>query len=292
MKSLSPTLRGAVWMIGAIISFSAMAVAGRAVASDLDTFELMMYRSAIGVVVVILVGAMARSLGDIKFTHLGLHGARNLSHFAGQNLWFYAISVIPLGQVFALEFTSPIWVLVFAPFVLGEKLTRGRVIAALFGFAGILIVAQPGVNEINPGVIAAAASAIGFALSAVFTRRLTRSHKITSILFFLTVMQLGFGVVAAGFDGDIAWPKTSNIPWLIVIALAGLVAHFCLTRALTIAPASVVIPVDFLRLPLIILIGALFYDETVNGWVVLGAAVIFGSNYLNLLSENRKKSVT
>ncbi len=284
---MSPTLKAAIWMIGAIVSFSAMAVAGRAVSATLDTFELLLFRSVIGLIIVLVVGGLTRSLSHINTRHLGLHFVRNISHFTGQNLWFFAITLIPLSQVFALEFTSPLWVALLAPLIVGERLTRNRALAAFLGFIGILIIARPTVASLSPGIVAAALAAIGFALSALFTRRLTRDTSTIAILFWLTLMQAVFGLLCAGYDGDIALPDATTAPWLAVIAVGGLVAHYCLTTALSLAPASVVIPIDFTRLPLIALIGAVFYNEPLELAVVAGAALIIFANILNLRAESR-----
>ena len=286
---MSETVKAAFWMIGAIVSFTAMAIAGRAVSLDLDTFEIMMYRSLIGFVIVITVARATGTLGQVTRRNLGVHTIRNLSHFAGQNLWFYSITAIPLAQVFALEFTSPLWVIVLSPLILGERLTRvrGLVLAASIGFVGILIVTRPNPETLEFGQLTAAIAAIGFAGSAVFTRLLTRTETITCILFYLTVMQAIFGVICAGFDGDIALPTAANLPWVVLIAFAGLVAHFCLTTALKLAPAAVVMPIDFARLPVIALVGMWFYSEPLDLLVLLGALVIFGGNYLNIWSASR-----
>ena len=282
---MNQTLLAALWMTGAIFSFTSMAIAGRAISFELDTFEIMMFRSFIGLAVVITVASVTGHLKEVNTRNLGLHGIRNLSHFAGQNLWFYALTVIPLAQVFALEFTSPLWAIALSALVLGERITRTRGLAALLGFIGILIVARPTPDSVNIGQLTAALAAIGFAGSAIFTRKLTRAETITCILFYLTLMQAAFGAIAAGYDGDIALPSASSLPWLVLIALAGLVAHFCLTTALKLAPATVVMPIDFVRLPLIAVIGMLLYAEALDPWVFLGAAVIFGANYLNIRAE-------
>ncbi len=287
---MNDTFKAALWMSGAIVSFTSMAIAGRAVSSELDTFEIMMYRSFIGIFVVLMVGSFAGTLNQITRRHLGLHIVRNLSHFAGQNLWFYAITVIPLAQVFALEFTSPIWAILLSPLILGERLRPIGLLAGLIGFIGILIVARPSVEAVDIGQLTAATAAIGFALSALFTRKLTRTETITCILFYLAVMQAAFGVLFAGFDGDIALPSITNLPWLVLISCAGLVAHFCLTTALRLAPASVVMPIDFVRLPLIAVVGMTLYGEQLDIWVLIGAAVIFAGNYLNILSQLRSNS--
>lgn len=283
-------LRGAFWMLGSIASFSLMAVAGRAASFELDTFEIMMYRSLVGLAIILVVATATGAWRQITFRHPGVHLIRNIAHFAGQNLWFYAITVIPLALVFALEFTSPLWVLVLSPLLLGERLTRVRVIAATLGFIGILIVARPSPDTLSPGMIAAATAAIGFAFTIIYTKRLTRTETLTCILFWMTVMQSVFGLICAGFDGDITLPTVATLPWIIAIGLCGLAAHYCLTTALSIAPTTVIIPVDFFRLPVIAMIGALFYDEPIDAFIIVGALLIFGANYFNIWSETRKKT--
>jgi drug/metabolite transporter (DMT)-like permease len=156
------------------------------------------------------------------------------------------------------------------------------------GFVGILIVARPDMAGINIGVIMAAIAAICFAFTTIFTKRLTRTQSITCILFYLTALQLIFGLVMAGYDGDIALPDAQTLPWLILIGVAGLLAHFCIANALSIAPATVVMPIDFIRLPVIAIVGMLFYAEAVDIWVFVGAAIIFAGNYLNIWVETRK----
>ena len=283
-------LRAALWMLGAVVSFSSMAVAGRAVSFELDTFEIMMYRSVVGFVLVLAVARATGHARGITTRSPDLHLVRNLSHFTGQNLWFHAITMIPLAQVFALEFTSPLWVLVLSPLILGERMTRVRALAAVIGFTGILIVARPGPETINGGTLAAAGAALGFAGSILATKRLTRTETLTCILFWMTLTQIVFGLICAGLDGEITLPSAVSVPWLFVIGCAGLMAHVCLTTALSIAPATLITPVDFLRLPLIAVIGLIVYGEAIDAAVLIGAAVIFGANYVNLWHETRKRA--
>ncbi len=281
-------LQAAAWMMGAVVSFSCMAVGGRSVSFELDTFEIMMFRSFVGFIVVVGFAKMLGTLSEVKYDRLGTHALRNVFHFAGQNLWFYALTLIPLAQVVALEFTSPLWVLVLSPLFLGERLTRIRVIAAICGFVGVLIVARPSPETISVGMISAAIAAIGFAGTMILTKRLTRTQSLTCILFWMTAMQAVLGIVCAGYDGDIAVPSLPSVPWLVLIGLAGLCAHFCLTKALTLAPATVIVPVDFLRLPVIAIIGLTLYAEPLDIFVILGAIIIFGANYANICAETRK----
>jgi drug/metabolite transporter (DMT)-like permease len=140
---MTPTFKAALWMLGAIASFSSMAVAGRVVSNELNTFEIMTYRSLVGIVVLWSLLTLTGQWHGVSRRSLGWHAARNAAHFTGQNLWFYAVTVIPLAQVFALEFTSPIWVVLLSPLILGERLTALRLGSVLLGFIGILIVARP-----------------------------------------------------------------------------------------------------------------------------------------------------
>lgn len=281
-------LLAAAWMLGAIFAFSSMAIGGRAVAAELDSFELMMYRSYIGLIVILVIGVIWSKFSEVRFDNLALHGLRNLGHFTGQNLWFTALPLISLAQLFALEFTSPIWVVVFAVLFAGEKITQSRVVAVVLGFIGALIVARPGFGGDTLGLTLAAASAVGFAISIVSTKVLTRTETIYGILFWLTAMQAVFGTIMAGWDADIAWPSLSIWPWVVMVGFAGLIAHTCLTNALAVAPATIVTPMDFIRLPAIAVVGTLFYNEAIDVWVFVGALLIFGGNYLNIWSETKK----
>lgn len=284
----SKPLVAAIWMLGAVASFTSMAVAGRAVSLELDTFEIMAYRSVVGVLIVTIAITLRGRWNVIELRHPMMHLGRNIAHFTAQNLWFFAIATIPLAQVFALEFSSPLWALLLSPLFLGERLTRARILSACLGFAGILLVAQPGGAPITPGLIAAAAAAVGFAATYIFTKRLTGLTDILCILFWMTVMQTVFGFVCAAIDGSIAVPSAAALPWVVLIGAAGLCAHFCIANALRVAPATVVMPFDFLRLPVAALIGLLFYGEPVGMAVIAGAALILGGNWLNIRSEARK----
>jgi len=271
-----------LWMGGSITAFTAMAVAGREVSAQHDTFEIMAVRSAIGLILVLAVGAMTGQLGRISRARLGGHVLRNVVHFTGQNLWFLAIGLLPLAQVIALEFTSPLWVVLLAPLILGERLTGRRLFAAGLGFGGILIVARPDIGNISVGLLAAAGAAVFFALTTLLTKRLTQGEALITILFWLTLMQLVFGLVTAFADGRVRLPDAQSLPWLVLIGVAGVLAHLCLTMALSLAPASFVAPVDFIRLPLIAVVGAVFYAEPISVPVFVGGGIILAAIWLNL----------
>lgn len=274
--------QAALWMLGSVISFTAMAAAARHVQAVHDSFEVLMTRSAIGFVLVLAYGAARGHLGQITAQNLPGHFLRNIVHFTGQNLWFIALTMIPLAQVFAIEFTSPLWVILLAPLFLNERLTRGRLGAAALGFLGVLIAARPDPTALHPGVLVALGAAVCFACVSILTKRLTRGTPVIGILFWLTLMQFFFGLIAAALDGAVTWPRAETLPWLALIGLCGVTAHLSLTTALSLAPASYVMPVDFLRLPVIAVVGALAFDEALDPWVLAGGAVIFAGTWANL----------
>ena len=291
MTGISPPIRATIFMIGAMISFTLMAISGRALEAKLDTFEIMTYRSSFGIILVLVIARMAGTHTEIRRVRLGLHIVRNLFHFAGQNLWFYAILYIPLSQLFAFEFSTPLWVAILAPFVLKEQLTASRIMAASLGFFGILLVARPDLSSVDVALIAAALCAVGFAGAALCTKLLTRTESTTSILFWLTVLQAIFGIVCAGYDGQIDVPRGTEILWVLIIGICGLMAHFCITSALQCAPATVVTPLEFLRLPLITVVGYFMYQEPLEALVFLGAGIVLLANIINLRAEYKNASI-
>ena len=281
------TLLAALWTCGSLLLFSLMAVSARELGKRHEVFEILAYRSLVGLIAVLVAAALFGKLGAIKFTRIPGHALRNGVHFTGQSLWFWAVMQIPLAQVFALEFTSPIWVILLAPLMLGEKLTKVKLFAAALGFAGIWIVAQPDFSHPSPGAFAAAASAIFFALTVIFTKKLTRHEELVSIMFWLTLFQGSFGFILSMRDGAMVLPDGHSAPWLVVIGLCGVGAHFCLTKALSMAPASFVGPIDFLRLPLIALVGAALYGEPLSFALIIGAGLILLANLLTIHAQRR-----
>ncbi|MFN4099521.1 MAG: DMT family transporter [Pararhodobacter sp.] len=284
-------LKAALWMGLAIASFVMMAVAGRSVQEELNTFELMFWRSLMGfAIVVVIIRVRTGTFAMVRTRHWGLHLTRNLFHFMGQNLWFYALIMIPLSQLVALEFTGPIWVVVLAPFFLGERLTAIKLVLTLIGFVGVLVVAQPGVQPLNLGHAAGLLAAVGFAVNLIFTRKIMEHDQVLCVLFWMTLSQTLMALVLTLGTG-FSWPSLAILPWLVVVALTGLSAHYALTSALGLAPATLVSPMEFARLPIIALVGFAVYAEALDPWVFLGAAIIFAANFLNLRLSRRATPV-
>lgn len=279
-------VHAAFWMVGALVALSLMAVIVKSLSGVFDTYEMMMYRSAFSVVLMMVVLWLFGRWGDIRLTYIKLHIWRNISHFTGQNLWFFAIGALPLAQVFALEFTTPLWVLIFSALFLAERMTVLKALLALAGFGGTIVAIGPIGFEVNGGVITGILCAIGFAGSIIFTKKLTAVETVLSILFFLALTQLIFATVLTCYDGDVQVPDLPQGLLMCLIGCAGLAAHFCITTALSLAPASKVAPIDFCRLPLIAVVGVVFFAEPISWYVILGGSITFLAAYANLVLKS------
>ena len=283
---MTDTIKGSLWMIGGVFCLTSMAIAGKEISLQIDTFEFLFFRSVIGVCIILFFLVKKNLLHEINLKEIRTHLKRNLAHFIGQNLWLYALASITLAEVTSLEFTLPIWIVFFSYLMLNEKLDKYKIISVCIGFVGVLITVRPDIETLNLGLIAAAISAIVFALTNIYTRKLTRTESTLTILFFLTSMQLVFGLITSLLDGQLDIPTNENIIWIVTIGFAGLGAHYCITTALSLAPPTVVAPIDLLRLPIVVLIGVFFYSEQGDIFIYFGASLIIFANWLNLKKAN------
>lgn len=278
-------LRAALWMGGALSSFALMAISVRELHHAMDTFEILFLRSAVSLLIMlaILPRYGGRALRTQRF---GLHLVRNVLHFAGQYAWVFAISALPLATVFAIEFTMPVWTAVLATFILGERLNRGRVVMLVMGLAGIFVILRPGFQHVPPAAFVMLAGSFAYASTMIATKRLAGHDTVFAVLFYMAAIQLPLALL---FVLPV-WvtPGLAELPWIIAVGATGLSAHMCLTRAFRIADATLVAPFDFLRLPLIAVVGMLLYNEPPQLAVFLGAAVIFTGTYYSVRRESRR----
>lgn len=276
----------AFWMAGTLAMISLLAVAGRETMRTLPTMDMIFYRSWMSLpIVVLIVLVTGQKLSVLGTRRLGMHAWRNAAHLAGQFTWFWAITQIPLAEVFALEFTTPLWVALFAPLILRERMTLPRLAAVMLGFLGALIVIRPTGLAIGLGTASAMACAVAYAFSYIAIKQLTRTESPITILFWLSLFQ-GLYTTVLTF-GQLTWPAPTTWGWLAVVSLSGLAAHYCIARAFALADAMIVTPMDYLRVPLIAVVGWLVYAEALDPFVLLGGAVIAAANIVNLLAERR-----
>ena len=276
-----PFLAG-LWMIGALFALSGMAISGRELSVELNAFQIAFTRSVFCLAVLIPLLAVI-GFHRVKTARPGMHVVRNVIHFGGQTGWLYGVALLPLAEVFAIEFTAPIWTAILATLILRERLTPYRAAAILLGFAGVLIILRPGISVIQPAALVVLFATFCFASTYVFTRHMSTSETPLTIVFYMNLVQLPIGLVPS-IPG---WrlPSPELWPWVLLLGICGLASHFCFAHAFRHADATVVTPLDFMRLPLIAMIGFTMYGESLDLLILLGGTVIFSGNLLNLWRE-------
>ena len=270
----------ALWMAGWLALMLLITVAGREALHELNVFEVMLIRSSIGLLLLSPLIWRAGGFAAVKTQRLPQHIARNTIHFGAQLGWFFALTLIPIGQVVAIEFTMPIWTAILAASFLGERMTIWKIAAIVLGIVGVVVIVRPATSEVDPGQLIALAAAVGFGVSVAMVKSLTRTEQTISILFWMLVVQSAAGFFPALYVWT--WPPTHLWGWVVVIAFCGTFSHYCMARAMLHADATVVIPIDFLRVPLTAAAGWLIYSERLDVFTVLGAALILTGNLLNL----------
>jgi|KBSMisStaDraftv2_1062788.scaffolds.fasta_scaffold04870_6 drug/metabolite transporter (DMT)-like permease len=280
MTDLRSTRKAAAWMAGWLSLMVIIAIAGREAMRELGVFQLMEMRSVIGLV---LLAPLIRAEGGpraMRTLRLRGHVARNVVHYGAQFGWFFALTLIPLGQVVAIEFTMPIWTALLAAAFLAERMNAWKVLAVVLGLLGVGLIVRPSADGLNLGQVVALTAALGFAVSLTLVKSLTRNDSAVVIGFWMLIVQSILGLLPALMQWR--WPSTGVWGWVLVVAFCGTFSHYCMARALRHADATVVVPMDFLRVPLSAVAGWLVYSERMDIWTVGGALLILAGNLLNL----------
>ena len=276
---------GLGWMALSMTSFIGMSIGSRELAASLSIRQVLFFRALVGLFVIML---FIRSLWpQIRQMHqFRLHLIRNAVHFTAQYFWTIGVVLLPLASVFALEFTMPVWVALFAWAILHERPTRARLLATLGGFLGVLVIVRPGIGIVDPAAGLVLLAATGYGLSLVLVKLLTRQNSPGAIVAWMILIQLPLGLIFALTD----WRPVhvTDLPWMVVAGVGALSAHYCMAQALRRLDASVAMPVDFLRVPLAAIAGYLLYREAIDIWVFTGAAIILLSNLQALRAERSR----
>jgi drug/metabolite transporter (DMT)-like permease len=277
-----------MWMAGWLLQLLVIAVAGREALRELNVFQVMEFRSAIGFMLLLPLVYRAGGPAGLRTRRPLQHVARNLVHYGAQLGWFLALTLIPLGEVVAIEFTTPIWTAILATAFLGERMNGGKILAVVLGLIGVIVIVRPGLSAVNVGQLIALIAAVAFGVSIAMVKSLTRTDTTLQIIFWMTVVQSTAGFVPAIVVWT--WPSATAWGWLLVVAFCGTFSHYCMARAMLYADATIVVPMDFLRVPLTALAGWLIYAERMDLLTVLGAAMILGGNVLNLRSPAERRA--
>ena len=279
---MSNPLRGALWMLGAVLSFTAMAIAVRELQRHMGSFEIVFLRSLVMLALVLAMLPRA-GLPSVLTKRYSLHLWRNVIHFLGQVLWVYSIGALTLATVFAIEFTMPVWAALLAWIFLKERLSFPRLAMLALGLAGVLVILRPGGGSFHPAALAMVLGSLCYASSFIFTKRLTSTDSALAVLFWMAVIQTPISLAAA-LPQWVA-PVAADVPWVLAIGVGSFTAHYCMTRSMKLVDAMVAVPIDFIRLPLIAGVGAMFYGEALDPMVLVGAAIIFAGTYYSISRE-------
>ena len=272
--------RAAAWMAGWLTLMVVIAVAGREATRELSVFQIMLMRSVLGMGLLWPLVHAAGGLSAMRTQRLPQHALRNGVHYAAQYGWFVALTLIPLAQLVSIEFTMPIWSAVLAVFFLGERMNGRKWLAVVLGLVGVAVIVRPSAGTVDAGQLIALACAFGFAISVVLVKSLTRTEAAITVIFWMLVIQSAIGLVPALLVWQ--WPSAQTWGWVLVVAFCGTYSHYCFARAMQHADTTVVVPMDFLRVPLTALAGWLVYSEQVDLLTGVGVLLILTGNALNL----------
>ena len=282
----SKLVRVVLWMIGALLSFSVMAVSIRELSrGGLSIFEILAIRSGVALLVLLFLLLVRKDLRPhARPRRMGLNLFRNVVHYASQFSWALSLTMLPLAMVFALEFTMPAWTALLAVWFLHERLTPSRLGVVVLGLVGVLVILRPGIADFNPAAILVLLAAFGYAITMITTKQLTVTETNFGIIFWMAVIQFPLSLI--GSDPAVFMHlETRHILPAMGVGIAGLTSHFCLSNAFRSGDATLVVPLDFMRIPLIAVVGWAFYGEQLDIFVLLGALIIVAGVLWNLRSE-------
>jgi drug/metabolite transporter (DMT)-like permease len=285
----SNLVRVVLWMLGTLLSFSAMAVSIRELSrGGLSIFEILAIRSGVALLMLAVLLVLRADLRAHALPRrMGLNLLRNTVHYASQYSWAVSLTMLPLAMVFALEFTMPAWTALLAVWLLHEKLTPSRLGVIVFGLIGVLVILRPGIASFNPAAILVLLAAFGYAITMITTKKLTMTETTFGIVFWMAVIQ--FPLSLMGSDPAVFFHlETRHILPAIGVGVAGLTSHYCLSNAFRAGDATLVVPLDFMRIPLIAVVGWAFYGERLDLFVLLGALIIIAGVLWNLRSESAR----
>jgi drug/metabolite transporter (DMT)-like permease len=283
-KAAPPVVRGAFWMLCSAVCFTSMTTLIRLMAGEVHPFQIGFVRVAVNLILILPFAIRAGR--EVLYTRN--HKAYALRGFIGflfVMTYFPGAQMISVPESQALVFTSPLWGTVLAVIFLGEALRLRRTLALLAGFTGALIIIRPGFAEIGLGTVLVLIAAFANGVSNVIVRHTTQSDHPDKVVLFLMLWVLPLMAVPAAF----VWQSATLEQWAYMIGI-GVFATFnqrLLSRAFQAAPATVVLPFDFFRLPFAALLGFFFFAALPDGWVWLGGAIIFGSSIYIAHRESR-----
>lgn len=290
MENRDKAFQSAFWMLVSCVALSCLAAMGRLLGSyDVNSFQTVFCRLFFAFIILLPL-ALHAGIGAIATTQIKIYVLRSISGIIAMWMWFYAVTLIPIGEQTAFSFLAPLFTTIGATLFLGEVVRLRRWIAILIGFIGALIIIRPGIIELSLGHVVAIATALAFGCSMLILKHLTRKDDPLIIVFISHLIMMPLALLPALYVWE--WPQFEV--WMILIATGpvAVIGHVTLTKAYKLADASFVAGVDYARLPFAVLFGWILFGELSDIWTWIGASVIFGSSFYVIRREMNEMKET
>ena len=281
-------IRGAIWMLGFIINITIMAISIKELSVKYSSFEIQNFRNIFSIIIILSI-YMFKNTPQIKTFQVKTNLIRNIFHFIGQSAWTWGLTVLPLAVVFSIEFTMPIWAAIISLIIFREKITVNKILFLTLGLIGTLIILMPDTKHLGLYNLIVLFAAIAYAIAHNFTKKLTNTDSILSILFFMSILQLPLSLIGSFIIGDVHYNIMKETPLIILLTITSLFAHYSLSSALKNAEASIVLPIDYIRLPLILFVGWYYYGEIISSNTLIGSILIIFGVIIFLNRDYKKK---
>jgi len=268
-------LRAALLMLGSTLAFGLMAIAIRYATRYVPTQEVAFFRNAFGLLA-LLPMLIRPGSAPLRTQQLPRYFLRSAIGLASMLCAFWAIGHLPISQAISLSYSTPLFVTIAAVLWLGETVRLRRWAAVIIGFVGVLIIVRPGSTSFTPGTLVAVGAAVLSSLVAIQIKQLTRVDSADTVVFYTYVFWVPLSLVPALFVW--VWPTGLAWVWLVATGVLGTLGQLLWTRALRLGEVSALTPISFMQLPLVSLLGWLLFNETLDRWTVIGAAIILGAN--------------
>lgn len=272
LSTMSPTVVAISLMVGAMVLFSMGHGLVRFASSELHPFQIGFLRSTFGLVFMLPLILRGWDFSDLRLKRPKLHLIRGALSAVNTLAWFTAIAIMPLGEAVALNFTSPLFATILAAIFLGEVVRARRWTATIIGFIGVLIVVRPGVETVQLGALLALGSAMSIAVNVLLIRVMSQEDSTRAIVLTFNMAITFFTFIPAVLFW--VWPSPLMIGVTFAIGVTTTVAHLMLTKAMSLAEASAIVPLEFIRLPMAVLIGFVWFAEILDVWTIVGATII------------------
>lgn len=267
--------RAALLMLGSTLFFALMAVTIRLASQTLHTFEIAFFRNFFGLIAALPL-LLRHGPALLKTAQLPRYVFRCLIGVVSMFCGFWAIGHLPLAQAVSLSYSTPIFVTIAAVIFLHEVVRARRWAAVALGFIGVLVIVRPGSGEFSTGTLVAIAAAVLSGIVSIQIKQLSHTEPADRIVLYTTLLWVPMSLLPALFVWE--WPHGIAWAWVIAAGFLGTGGHMLWTRALKLGEVSALTPISFMQLPIVALFGWWLFDESLDRWTLLGAAIIFGAN--------------